>query len=585
MNRAGYLLALAIGPVQPFVEAARRTRDLWYGSFILSEVAKAAAKACAGAGAELVFPFPEKPEVDLEPESEFIVANKIVAFCPDGDLEKAKRVLGQAKNAANKLWDKFAHKAKQQLDAIDPGAIDNARWNEQIMDVIELYSACKYVANESEFATARDRLDELLAARKNTRNFVQIGQCVPMGIPKSALDGARESVLKHLTGNTRRFLGVENDEALDATGVVKRVGGREERFTPLTRIAADDWLNNLQEGTREQLANAYQSAVDARLGSKIAGNADAYKKFPFDCQLLYKGRLERERADRKKDNNQAAVLALESFRKVITPIWNDPGTPGAYVALLVADGDHMGRLINKTEPKTFETQQAISRALARFAGEVRGIVRDHRGHAIYAGGDDVLAMLPVTKTVACARALADRFAELLKSFGDNGVRATLSVGVVIRHVFDPLGALRRDATRALRFAKQGDENTRQSEKRNALGTLVIPRSGVEIAVRGQWDAVDMLPLDARLGAWVTAFRERRLSSKVAYDLREVTQVLAGEPELSRREALRVLARKREGGVELDDALRTQLGNVIDRRGVATLVRELLIARRIEGLDA
>ena len=40
-----YLLSVTVGPVQDFIAAARRCRDLWFGSYLLSEVSKAAAKA------------------------------------------------------------------------------------------------------------------------------------------------------------------------------------------------------------------------------------------------------------------------------------------------------------------------------------------------------------------------------------------------------------------------------------------------------------------------------------------------------------------------------------------------------------
>ena len=39
------LLAISIGPVQDFISAARKTRDLWFGSHLLSEISKAAARA------------------------------------------------------------------------------------------------------------------------------------------------------------------------------------------------------------------------------------------------------------------------------------------------------------------------------------------------------------------------------------------------------------------------------------------------------------------------------------------------------------------------------------------------------------
>ena len=45
-----HLFVISIGSVQDFIAAARRTRDLWIGSHLLSEISKAAAKAIAEEG-------------------------------------------------------------------------------------------------------------------------------------------------------------------------------------------------------------------------------------------------------------------------------------------------------------------------------------------------------------------------------------------------------------------------------------------------------------------------------------------------------------------------------------------------------
>jgi CRISPR-associated endoribonuclease Cas6 len=42
-----YLLSISIGPVQDFIASARRSRDLWFGSWLLSQLSKAAALAIA----------------------------------------------------------------------------------------------------------------------------------------------------------------------------------------------------------------------------------------------------------------------------------------------------------------------------------------------------------------------------------------------------------------------------------------------------------------------------------------------------------------------------------------------------------
>src|SRR5690606_36119506 len=51
-----HLLLITLGPVQDFIAQARRTRDLWYGSHLLSELGRAAARALLDGGAQLIFP-------------------------------------------------------------------------------------------------------------------------------------------------------------------------------------------------------------------------------------------------------------------------------------------------------------------------------------------------------------------------------------------------------------------------------------------------------------------------------------------------------------------------------------------------
>ncbi len=88
-----YLYVLSIGPVQDFIAAARRTRDLWFGSHLLSEISKAAAKKIRDEGGQLIFPSPEKPGKDLAPSDDrdaFNVANIILAEFEVQDGENIK---------------------------------------------------------------------------------------------------------------------------------------------------------------------------------------------------------------------------------------------------------------------------------------------------------------------------------------------------------------------------------------------------------------------------------------------------------------------------------------------------------------
>ena len=49
-----------LGPVQSFVAQARRTRDFWAGSFLLSWLSAVAIQAVKAQGGEVRFPIPDE---------------------------------------------------------------------------------------------------------------------------------------------------------------------------------------------------------------------------------------------------------------------------------------------------------------------------------------------------------------------------------------------------------------------------------------------------------------------------------------------------------------------------------------------
>src|SRR5712692_3139887 len=88
-----YLFLVSIGPVQTFIASARRTRDLWFGSWLLSELSKAAAQEIVNASGRnsLIFPAPHDEKL-LHPDSRLNVANKIVALIDDSPQHLGEKV-------------------------------------------------------------------------------------------------------------------------------------------------------------------------------------------------------------------------------------------------------------------------------------------------------------------------------------------------------------------------------------------------------------------------------------------------------------------------------------------------------------
>ena len=194
-----YLYVLSIGPVQGFIAAARRTRDLWIGSHLLSEISKAAARKISDMSDErgrLIFPSLEKDKLKpSELPDAPNVANIILAELELSDGQDPHEIDQQVKEAAQGEWMQYAKGAKWLAENGPGGFKVSALWDHQVNDVLEFYSAWIQVPGDDyDYSNTRKRLMRLLDGRKSIRNFIQEEER-DLGLPKSSLDGARDSVL------------------------------------------------------------------------------------------------------------------------------------------------------------------------------------------------------------------------------------------------------------------------------------------------------------------------------------------------------------------------------------------------------
>jgi CRISPR-associated protein Cmr2 len=541
-----HLLAISIGPVQEWIAAARRTRDLWFGSMVLSEISKAAAREIEKE-AKLIFP----AEV---PKGTDTIANVILAEVEDG--QSAEELQKKARAAAEKAWlGRYADKAKERVQQ----HIDSALWDEQANDVIEFYAAWTPL---TEYAASRQNVMRLLAGRKACRNFRSVrGRA---GVPKSSLDGARESVFRRsfksadLDDDLAIALRLSRGEHLDCVGLTKRLGERQN-FPSVARIAADPWIRGL---AAEDAANLVKECE--KIGERVLGRAGArYDKFPFDGSAIYRNRY----PEIEEEGN--AKGKLHDLNERMKRLEKKYGVPHPYLAMLIADGDKMGESISKIMSP--EEHRKFSSKLAGFAQAARALVEKHYGCLVYAGGDDALAFLPVDQVLSCGRQLHDLFGFFVPG-------ASLSVGVAIGHFMAPLEDLLTYAREAERRAKQPD--------RNGLAIHLHPHSGAPIKMRRSWNDAP----DKRLAEWSRLLREEMISSKAAYALRELARDYMHWPKGQEPgqtivdDAVCLLSRK-ELTEESKVTLRNELNDVRTYEGLNALAEELLVARQMSVAEA
>lgn len=145
---------------------------------------------------------------------------------------------------------------------------------------------------------------------------------------------------------------------------------------------------------------------------------------------------------------------------------------GNYIAVIALDGDHMGGKLSGF--RTQEEHRSFSKKLAAFARSVS--IPKEDGLLIYAGGDDVLAVVKAALAIPKARELAKLFEETV---GVDGI--TASVGIAIGSSKAPLQDLVHEAHAA-------ESRAKHDYGRNALAVSVVKRSGEILHWGCKWDS-------------------------------------------------------------------------------------------------
>jgi CRISPR-associated protein Cmr2 len=557
-----YLMTIALGPVQDFIAAARRLRDLWFGSYLLSELSKQAGRSLHARGGELIFPAPADPETDLTPGTDMNVPNKLLAMV-SGDPGE---IFHSVKAEIEEFWrDRLAEKTIPNRESIDSDL-----FKKQIGDFLEIYGA--WTPLNGDYTTARKRVDQLLSARKTLRDFNQTPPVTTGeekgGLPKSSLDGVRESVLSDKIRNRKNRRGIKEGEELDAVGWVKRYGKRLDDegeptepppvFESLSDLAADPFLRGADERPEvrkrlEALARNIRDTsglkipqVDFRPHRKPLGNLAPQILFPTS---LKREMDETEKLDDAADRKQELMKAVGQVHQAMDVF---PREPMAYTAILVGDGDNMGSAIG--DLKDPEAHRRFSRELDDFARRCHEIVEDHFGSLIYSGGDDVMAFIPLDQALSCAEALRQSFAERMKAaLPDVADLPTFSAGLAIVHHLRPMNLSLELARRAERLAKS-------HEGKNALAVILDKRSGAPLERVAAWED-NGAGFVERLLRWSECHRNEWIPDKFGYQLRHLQGEFGDENALEWKtgtggeespnnalayEFIRVLKRKRAG---------------------------------------
>jgi CRISPR-associated protein Cmr2 len=680
------LLLFTIASVQDFVAAARRTQDLWCGSYLFSYFIWRAMEAV---GEEVGYDVFVLPSLQRQPllrklrlserprEDELVVANLPNIFTALVPRTRARKLAERAETALWRARDEVFQAVKEGVEGAAaeasmqlPGDEWGDTWTRQRKHFLQpnVFWAIAAWGPDDSYGGAARSAGSLLGARKTLRQFFQTEE--PEGAEKCTLCGVRAS-LPLVVGVSReqvrkawQALATVNPRNPDNRHL--KMAGRLRRGEQLCAVCMTKRLAlqvyfarkleldyHLFPSTASVATAPFVERVLTKANGGLRGAVDDFadkagrllnelglhhppsplprlrqysgrKLLELDGQWLYPDAWAEAalRAEAVQEMENAALArklkaVREAQRRFLVEAEEARlGRPSAYLAVVAADGDHMGEWIagRKGALLSPEYHAALGVALRSQALALVGVALEQvgPGKLIYAGGDDVLALLPVEMVLPALRALraffrgeappgvgtgvpagwtvADGFVTgpSQETYLVMGPAADLSAAVVFVHHSHPLSHAVEEARHALKGEAKGTYG------RSAVAFRLLKRSGEPLTTGLKWslreerDGRETRDLLELLQEIVGDVAEGKLSPSLGHDLYREGRGLAAD---LREPALRFLLGRRPGRLRHPSADNrvVEMLHALERSGCAPapdpwfwLADLLLVARFLAG---
>lgn len=504
------ILHFTLGPVQSFVAQARRTRDLWSGSFLLSYLAGQAMYAVikesqGQSSGRILFPAVQDSQRNLKDgllkaiaasaeglpvaagSSVGTLPNRFKAELPENfqPTECVAAVQNAWERIAGAVWDRYLADAAKVY-----GCNTEAIWQRQVQNFWDM----AWVVTEDV------QQDDLLDRRKNWRSYVLTvepgDKCSMMGnlqelsgYTRSQKRQDQDRFWQDVRKNVKES-NLRSDERLCAVSLIKRMFPEvfpdvlgwpvSLGFPSTTYLAAVPWIEKNIANNPGKAADFASLARKAGLGitsspeSEISSIKKAAENHPeirdfvrLDGNLFFAETLTND-----GPWSEHTATGRKQLAKLLPGMI---GQPISYYAVLLMDGDSMGALLQQYNSIT------VSQALAGFSGKVPAVVSQHNGVLVYAGGDDVLALLPLRDALPAAVELRNCYVEAFKDTGIPSYRSTISAAIIYAHHHVPLKSVLHQAHSLL------DDVAKEKAGRDSLAINVWKSPGVDICWAIPWE--------------------------------------------------------------------------------------------------
>jgi len=398
-----------IGPIYDVLSNSKKTRELWFASYFFSWfMEKMAQKLFENDNVNFITPFLDKNKPFRENYSKIGIYHD--RFVIESSKFDKKSLFKKINKASDETMDFFVE------------LIDNLRNSLHI----------KYSHNESK-KTVKNILENYIQ-----RNFVVLESS---HIEENSIVGSVDKYLNSMEENRSFNIGVSENTCFRCKtlpGVIERKITEEGGKSNLCPICFMKFCC-YKSKCIENKTNIFSTPSTLHIAAaELLLDTDIKK-------ALY------PKTDEEIEQREYDIQEIETFTKV--------KRYHKYFAVVTADGDNLGKLAGN-----LDRPEELSERLLYFAEAAKDIVEDFKGKAIYIGGDDLLAFMPVAfrdgdslKSVFdFATKLSDKYRDIV----DKGEgKTSISVGVNIAYYKFPLSRALDNAYKQLNIEAKKDKNT------------------------------------------------------------------------------------------------------------------------------
>ncbi len=605
-----YMLMFSLGPVQPFIEQARKTRDLWLGSYLLSTLMEAGME-----GIDKFLVYPSDPTLKKGSNvpnlpNKYVAVFEGLKVAKDAANKSKDRIHTCWKNICNDVWEQIFNFKRQYLKqgTVTAHEIWKRQTNPEVC--FDIFWVIVKRDSSEEYGMWLKRTEEAFDARKRLRDFkIPYNPDNPSITDehgeKSTISGAREALRGNDTSreSVRAFwrdlsstlssddINPNGKERLDAIDTVKRFAYHSQKlkekdisagFPSTSSIATASFIEKLLTAEiKEAVLNSWLSITDrkelkqgeeyrysipyfrqpgkikGRRGEVLLRDGDLYFQETYtvyrlieDYSFPYMSIADKQQTQKyAADSYQAlkVLLGATDSLKITRP------TP--YYALIQMDGDQMGKLLGSVSGDT--EHKAISGALSTFSQEsvIDIIEKQYPARLVYAGGDDVFALAPLARDIAKGTGIVTilNLVNELQQAYRTAVQESVSDPKRKENITASMGIAIAHHFTSLsyvrRVAKAAEELAKDHYGRDALVVTVIRRSGEQTRVGCHWQypGLTMQPIELFV-RFYELFKYDLLSPKCVYLLlEEVPALVKLGKGAQQSEVKRILLRQSSDG--------------------------------------